>query len=84
MCRGRMAENCYGQAVFNPAPVRILDEPTASLDPVSESRMYKEFEKISRDKQRFLSAIAWVQPNWPMKYLFWAMAGSLKKEILSI
>ena len=35
---------------MNQAPVRILDEPTASLDPVSESRTYEEFEKISRDK----------------------------------
>ena len=69
--------------LFQSCTCQILDEPTASLDPVSE-RMYKEFEKISRDKQRFLSAIAWVQPNWPMKYLFWAMAGSLKKEIISI
>lgn len=38
------------RAVLNPAPFRILDEPTAALDPISESRLYGEFEKISRDK----------------------------------
>lgn len=47
---GEWQKIAMARAVFNPAPVRILDEPTASLDPVSESRMYKEFEKISRDK----------------------------------
>jgi ATP-binding cassette subfamily B protein len=32
------------------APVRILDEPTAALDPIMESRVYNDFSEISRDK----------------------------------
>lgn len=38
----------------NPAPCRILDEPTASLDPLSESRLYEEFDRISRGKTTLL------------------------------
>jgi ATP-binding cassette subfamily B protein len=28
----------------------MLDEPTAALDPVSESRVYEEFERLMRGK----------------------------------
>jgi len=47
---GEWQRIAMARAILNPAPVRILDEPTASLDPISESRVYEEFEKISRDK----------------------------------
>ena len=30
------------------APLKILDEPTAALDPISESNVYEKFEEISR------------------------------------
>ena len=36
------------RAVVSNASLKILDEPTAALDPISESNMYEEFEKISR------------------------------------
>ncbi|WP_158644513.1 ABC transporter ATP-binding protein [Clostridium ihumii] len=36
------------RAIVSNASLKILDEPTASLDPISESNMYEEFEKISR------------------------------------
>lgn len=34
--------------VQNHAPLRMLDEPTAALDPISESRMYEKFDRICR------------------------------------
>jgi ATP-binding cassette subfamily B protein len=37
------------RAIISPAPVRILDEPTAALDPISESRIYELFGKISKE-----------------------------------
>ncbi|MFD3155983.1 ATP-binding cassette domain-containing protein [Haloimpatiens sp. FM7330] len=36
------------RAINNNAPIRILDEPTAALDPISESNMYEHFEEISK------------------------------------
>ena len=36
------------RAIVSPASLRILDEPTAALDPISESNMYERFEKISK------------------------------------
>ena len=38
------------RAIVSPASLRILDEPTAALDPISESHMYERFEKISRGR----------------------------------
>ena len=36
------------RSLISRAPVKMLDEPTAALDPVSESRIYEEFEKLMR------------------------------------
>lgn len=36
------------RAIVGNAPIKILDEPTAALDPISESHIYEEFEQISR------------------------------------
>lgn len=47
---GEWQRVAMARAVHNPAPFRILDEPTAALDPLSESRLYEHFEKISQDK----------------------------------
>lgn len=36
------------RAINNNASIRILDEPTAALDPISENNIYERFEKISK------------------------------------
>ncbi len=44
---GQWQRLAMARAIVSPAPVRILDEPTASLDPISENRIYELFSKIS-------------------------------------
>jgi ATP-binding cassette subfamily B protein len=51
---GEWQRVAMGRAVYNPAPVRILDEPTAALDPIAESRLYQQFEQISQGKTTVL------------------------------
>jgi ATP-binding cassette subfamily B protein len=36
------------RSVVSRAPLRILDEPTAALDPINESKVYRQFEQISQ------------------------------------
>lgn len=47
---GEWQRLAIARALYNPAQVRILDEPTAALDPVAESRIYEMFGKISAGK----------------------------------
>ncbi len=50
MSGGQWQRIAVARALFNPALVRILDEPTAALDPVAESNIYKMFGRISAGK----------------------------------
>ncbi len=47
---GQWQKLAMARAVRSYAPILILDEPTAALDPISESRMYEEFEALSRNR----------------------------------
>lgn len=38
------------RALYKDAPINILDEPTAALDPLAESRMYEEYDTMSQGK----------------------------------
>ena len=50
MSGGQWQRIAVARTLFNPAIVRILDEPTAALDPVAESNIYKMFGRISTGK----------------------------------
>jgi len=45
---GQWQRVAIARALVSPAPVRILDEPTAALDPISESDIYHEFKRMSQ------------------------------------
>lgn len=47
---GEWQKLAMARALTNRAPVRILDEPTAALDPITESRVYELFGRMSEDK----------------------------------
>ena len=38
------------RALYKNAPMLILDEPTAALDPIAESRIYSEFNTMAQCK----------------------------------
>lgn len=41
------------KAIYKNAPVLILDEPTAALDPIVERELYKKYNEITKDKISF-------------------------------
>lgn len=45
---GQWQKIALARAIVNTAAVKIFDEPTASLDPISERDVYEQFEKISK------------------------------------
>ena len=47
---GQWQRIAIARCAVNPAPIRILDEPTAALDPLLESQIYENFAKISGHK----------------------------------
>jgi len=47
---GQWQQVALTRSLLSPAPIKILDEPTAALDPVAESRTYQEFEHLMRGK----------------------------------
>jgi len=38
------------RAIYKDAPVLILDEPTAALDPIAESELYIKYNEIAKNK----------------------------------
>lgn len=47
---GEWQRVAMARAMMNRAPLCILDEPTAALDPKSESQLYERFHDISHDR----------------------------------
>jgi ATP-binding cassette subfamily B protein len=47
---GQWQRVAIARSLLSRAPVKMLDEPTAALDPLSESRVYEEFEKLMAGK----------------------------------
>lgn len=50
MSGGEWQKIALARCALSKAPVRILDEPTAAMDPVYESEVYRKFQQISREK----------------------------------
>lgn len=46
---GQWQKIAIARSIISPAPIKILDEPTASLDPIAESKIYTEFETLMTD-----------------------------------
>ena len=38
------------RALYKDAPFIVLDEPTAALDPIAESRMYEKYNELANGK----------------------------------
>lgn len=51
---GQWQRVAIARTLVSSAPLYILDEPTAALDPISESKLYKLFGKVSKGKSSII------------------------------
>ncbi len=47
---GEQQKLLLARALYKDAPVMLLDEPTAALDPIAESKLYQSYYELSKDK----------------------------------
>ena len=47
---GEKQKIAIARALYKDAPFIVLDEPTASLDPLAEAEIYKNFDEIVGDR----------------------------------
>ncbi|MBQ8799418.1 MAG: ABC transporter ATP-binding protein [Lachnospiraceae bacterium] len=47
---GMVQKLMLARCIYKDAPILVLDEPTAALDPIAESNMYLEYDKITKNK----------------------------------
>lgn len=47
---GETQKVAIARAIYKDTPVVIFDEPTASLDPIAEYMLYKDIQRIQKDK----------------------------------
>lgn len=47
---GQMQKLMLARALYKDAPILILDEPTAALDPIAESEIYEKYNSLTKGK----------------------------------
>ncbi|MBF0700052.1 ABC transporter ATP-binding protein [Streptococcus danieliae] len=47
---GQWQKITFARSLLHAAPIKILDEPTAALDPIAEDSLYQEFGRLMQDK----------------------------------
>ena len=47
---GEVQKLLLARALYKDAPLIVLDEPTAALDPIAESNLYKNYDEMSSGK----------------------------------
>lgn len=50
---GEKQKLLLAKAVYKDAPILILDEPTAALDPIAENELYLKYNELTKDKLSF-------------------------------
>ena len=50
---GEKQKLLLSKAVYKDAPILVLDEPTAALDPIAENELYLKYNELTKNKLSF-------------------------------
>ena len=50
MSGGQLQKLMLARALYKNAPILVLDEPTAALDPIAENQIYLQYNRMSQAK----------------------------------
>ena len=50
---GEQQKLLLARALYHDAPVLVLDEPTAALDPIAENELYQKYNALTSNKTSF-------------------------------
>ncbi len=67
---GEMQRFMLARAIYKDAPILVLDEPTAALDPIAESEVYEEYAKMSEGKSAIFISHRLASTRFSDKILF--------------
>lgn len=67
---GEMQRFMLARAIYKDAPILVLDEPTAALDPIAESEIYSEYAKMSEGKSSIFISHRLASTRFSDKILF--------------
>jgi ATP-binding cassette subfamily B protein len=57
---GEAQKVAIARAIFRDSPIIVLDEPTASLDPIAEAEIYEKFNSIGNAKEKINKLLIYV------------------------
>lgn len=72
------------RAAYKNAPIVILDEPTAALDPKAENKIYEQFDSFLRISVLFIFRIEWRLQNFRIGLLYSTMHRLSKTETTKV
>ena len=76
---GEMQKLMLARALYKDAPIVILDEPTAALDPIAESKMYERYHSFTKDKMSIFISHRLSSTRFCDRILF-LQEGKIKEE----
>lgn len=69
---GEMQRMFLARALYKNAPIIVLDEPTAALDPIAENNMYLKYNEMTKGKTAFYISHRLASTGFCDKILFFA------------
>lgn len=76
---GEMQKLMLARALYKDAPIVILDEPTAALDPITESKMYEKYYSFTEEKMSIFISHRLSSTRFCNRILF-LQDGKIKEE----